>query len=931
MSSRWAAWVRRKRTVAIAKAAVIQRPDVDCAGRDGLAPSASFRHLFCAPQKMPLRSQSWLNISVGLLLCLVVVNGGVAFHNLQRLRHDADEVARTHVILEGLASSVATLTDAETGQRGFLITGDESYLAPYQASQAHSDEQLASLATAFSDSPRAAGKLTRLKQLIAEKFQELAATVALRKQGNFAMAQQIVLSDEGKRTMDRIRVLVEEMRQDERALLAERELANRRAYHTAVAGIVFSSLAGVAALAGLLILLHRHLKSLLESTAAEHRQRELLRATLISIGDGVIVTDVAGRVVLLNTVAERLTRWTQDQAVGVDLTQVFNIVNESSRQPVENPSLRALREGKIVGLANHTVLIARDGVEWPIDDSAAPITTERGAISGAVLVFREISQRKLHESTLLEHTAALQAANARMTELVADLRASEELFHSMADSIPQLAWMTRPDGHIYWYNKRWYEYTGATPEQMEGWGWQSVQDPQELPRVMENWQAALAAGEAWEDTFPLRRHDGAMRWHLSRAEPLRNANGEIVRWFGTNTDITEHLEMEQALREADHRKDEFLATLAHELRNPIAPISNALQVWPLVENDREEVEKLRAIMERQIEQMTRLVDDLLDVSRITRGKIRLRQQTVDLSTIISGAIEAVRPLIDSCGHQMELAVDDAPLIVHGDVARLTQAIGNLLHNAAKYTNRDGRIRVSAVREGREAVVRISDNGVGIPPHMLDRIFDLFQQVDQSIDRSHGGLGLGLTLVKRMVELHGGTIEARSAGEGQGSEFVMRLPLSKANLTGEVALQNGGNRGGLARHRVLVVDDVYASAKTLAMMLESINQEVIIANDGQKAIEQAVAERPDIVFLDIAMPGMNGYEVARQLRQHRTLGTTRLVALTGYGHEEDRRKAIEAGFHHHLTKPTSIDQLTELLKSLPGGERHYEDGTRADIR
>ncbi len=873
---------------------------------------------------MPLRSQSWLNFSIGLLLCLVVVNAGVAFHNLRRLRHDANQVARTHVILEGLASTVATITDAETGQRGFLITGDESYLAPYQASQAHSDEQLAELARALADNPQAADKLQQLAQLIDEKYQELAATVALRKQGDLALTRQIVLSDEGKRTMERIRALVREMRQDEQAPLAERELANGYAYRTAVAGVVFSALAGIAALVGLLLLLQRHLRALLSSNAALHGQREMLRATLISIGDGVIVTDVAGRVLLLNTVAEKLTGWTQEQAAGLNLDQVYKIVHERSREPIESPSLRALHEGKTVGPAKPTLLIAKDGAEWPIDDSAAPITSEQGTVSGTVLVFREISQRRQHESTLLEHTDALQTANARMTELVSELRASEELFHSMADSIPQLAWMCRPDGHIYWYNKRWYEYTGATPEQMEGWGWQSVHDPRELPRVMENWQAALAAGEAWEDTFPLRRHDGVMCWHLSRAEPLRNTNGDIVRWFGTNTDITERLEMENALREADHRKDEFLATLAHELRNPIAPISNALQVWPLVEDDREEVEKLRAIMERQIQQMTRLVDDLLDVSRITRGKIRLRQQTVDLNTIVSGAIEAVRPLIDSCGHQLELQIEEVPLMVHGDVARLTQAIGNLLNNAAKYTNREGRIRVSATGEAQQAVVRVSDNGVGIPPHMLDRIFELFQQVEQSLDRSHGGLGLGLTLVKRMVELHGGTIEARSAGEGQGSEFVIRLPRCKVGTTEDMAPQKGGKRDGLPRHRVLVVDDVHASAKTLAMMLESINQDVTIANDGRMAIEQAVADCPDIVFLDIAMPGMDGYEVARHLRELPALRGTRLVALTGYGHEEDRRKAIEAGFHHHLTKPTSIDQLTQLLHSLPDGEPQDEN-------
>ncbi len=513
----------------------------------------------------------------------------------------------------------------------------------------------------------------------------------------------------------------------------------------------------------------------MEFGGAMHQQRELLHATLTSIGDGVIVTDVQGRVTFLNTVAQRLTGWSQQQAAGNDLQSVFTIVSEETRQPAENPTLRALRDGKIVGLANHTLLIARDGTEWPIDDSAAPITGAGGEVSGSVLVFREITDRKRHDAALVEHAQALQAVNVRMNELLGELQASEEQFHTMADSIPQLAWMARPDGYIYWYNKRWYEYTGATPEQMEGWGWQSVHDPHELPRVLANFKSAFAAGTPWEDTFPLRRYDGAMRWHLSRAEPLLNVEGQIVRWFGTNTDITERLEMEQALREADHRKDEFLATLAHELRNPIAPISNALQVWPLVENDREEVEKLRAIMERQVQQMTRLIDDLLDVSRITRGKIQLRRQAVELATIIAGAVEAVRPLIDSCGHDLTSRQPGEPLWVDADVARLTQAVGNLLQNAAKYTNANGKIEAHVRRQDGEAIISIRDNGAGIPSEMLEQIFEMFRQVDQTLDRSHGGLGLGLTLVKRLVELHGGKVEAHSAGEGQGSEFTIRLP------------------------------------------------------------------------------------------------------------------------------------------------------------
>jgi PAS domain S-box-containing protein len=869
---------------------------------------------------MRLRSQSWLNLSIGLLLGFVVVNGAIAFHNLRQLHQDAALVAQSHVVSGALDSAVATLVDAETGQRGFLITGDPSYLGPYEAALRSAGELFIDLDKAGEITPNLHARLPEFHDLVAEKLRELAVTIEMRKAGDVAGAQRIVLGDEGKRTMDRIRAVVGQFQIEQRTLLAEREQTSARAYRTAVAGIVISSLAGIGALVGLLLLVRRLLRSITQSAADLHQQRELLKAALVSIGDGVIVTDIQGRVNFLNTVAETLTGWTQAEAAGRNLIEVFQIVNETTRETVDNPSLRALREGKVVDLANHTILISKNGVEWPIDDSAAPITTEQGQVSGSVLVFREISQRKVQQASLLQQTAALQSANVRMNELVAELKDSEELFHSMVDSIPQLAWMTRPDGHIYWYNRRWYEYTGCTPEQMEGWGWQSVQDPAELPRVLTNWKAALAAGHAWEDTFPLRRHDGEMRWHLSRAEPLRNDQGDIVRWFGTNTDITERLAMEQALREADHRKDEFLATLAHELRNPIAPISNALQVWPLVENDREEVEKLRAIMDRQIRQMTRLIDDLLDVSRITRGKIQLRCQPVDLSTIISGAIEAIRPMIDAHAHHLEVVGCGETVMVDGDVARLTQAIGNLLQNAAKYTPREGQIRMAIEREAGQAVVRIADNGVGIPPHMLQQIFEMFQQVDQTLDRAHGGLGLGLTLVKRLVELHGGVVEAHSAGEGQGSEFVVRLPLFDASRQVAPPTHALGKRSnGLPRHRVLVVDDVYASAKTLAMMLESINQDVAIAHDGPSAIEQVAANRPDIMFLDIAMPGMSGYDVAQHLRKQAELGGICLVALTGYGHEEDRRKAIEAGFHHHLTKPASMDQLAQLLHTLPGGD------------
>jgi CheY-like chemotaxis protein len=373
----------------------------------------------------------------------------------------------------------------------------------------------------------------------------------------------------------------------------------------------------------------------------------------------------------------------------------------------------------------------------------------------------------------------------------------------------------------------------------------------------------------------------------------------------------------QALQESSQRKDEFLAMLAHELRNPLAPLSNALQLWPLVENDRAQMEQLRQMMERQVLQMKRLVDDLLDVSRITRGKIELRRQQVELQTTIRGAVEAVQPALAASNHQLALDVPVDPIMVDADVARLTQVFGNILQNAAKYTGHGGKIRIAAQAQDGRAVVTISDNGPGIPPHMLTRIFDLFQQVDQTLERSHGGLGIGLTLVKQLVELHGGKVEARSPGPGQGSDFVVDLPTLVSDRQVDKQRSHDSRRPSrLPNLRILVVDDVQASAKTLTLMLQAIGQDVSMINDGRHALEWIRTHRPDVVFLDIGMPGMNGYDVARQIRSDSEYQNLFLVALTGYGQEEDRRLAVEAGFNHHLIKPTSIEALEQLLMTRP---------------
>jgi PAS domain S-box-containing protein len=527
------------------------------------------------------------------------------------------------------------------------------------------------------------------------------------------------------------------------------------------------------------------------------------------------------------------------------------------------------------------------------------------------------------ESELSKRTQSetLEAAERRYAGSVAPgseqsserLRESEEEFHLLADSIPQLAWMARADGHIYWYNRRWYDYTGTTLERMQGWGWQSVHDPQQLPKVVERWESCIATGEPFDMVFPLKGADGRSRWFLTRVVPLRGRDGHILQWFGTNTDITELREMEDALRDADRRKDEFLAMLAHELRNPLAPIRTAAQIIKLAGSPDSKIQLAREMIERQVGHLARLVDDLLDVSRITRGKIKLHNDLAELSAIVARGVEASKPLIDARRQHLTLHLPSQPMRVQGDATRLAQVVSNLLDNAAKYTDEGGRIELTLEAKDGKAVVSVRDNGMGISADLLPHVFDLFRQGDRSSDRSQGGLGIGLTLVKSLMELHGGTIDAHSAGPGKGSEFVVKMPLIAApELDLPAAADHDRKPRPAISRRVLVVDDNMDAALSLAMLFEGEGHYVCTTRDGASALEIARTFRPEIVLLDIGLPRMDGYEVAKRLREQPETRDTFLIALTGYGQEEDRRRTAQAGFNAHLTKPADPVVLLQLL-------------------
>lgn len=381
-------------------------------------------------------------------------------------------------------------------------------------------------------------------------------------------------------------------------------------------------------------------------------------------------------------------------------------------------------------------------------------------------------------------------------------------------------------------------------------------------------------------------------------------------------DFIENARLYRELREADRRKDEFLATLAHELRNPLAPISNSLHILRLSEELSPSAERIREIMERQVSHMVRLVDDLLEVSRITRGKIELRKEPVEIATVIRSAVEASRPLIDEAGHQLALTLPCEPVTVEVDPLRLAQVITNLLNNAAKYMDRGGQIWLSAHRREQELIVSVRDAGVGIAAEMLPRIFDMFAQSDRTLQRAKGGLGIGLTLARQLIQMHGGRIEARSEGLGTGSEFLVRLPCDDKSPIPEMPASSApeGNRALPAFH-ILVVDDARAAVYTLARLLEAMGQIVTTAHDAKTALEAVRHSRPDVVISDIGMPEMDGFELARRLRQVPDLDGTMLVALTGYGQADDRLRVKQAGFDHHLVKPVGFSALEELLQSV----------------
>jgi PAS domain S-box-containing protein len=876
------------------------------------------------------------------------------------------------------------------------------------------------------------------------------------------------------------------------------------------------------------------------------RQSEEQYRRLVGLMPAAVYTcDASGVITFYNEEAARL--WGRAPSTGITDERFcgsFRLwLPDGTLLPHDRtPMAVALREGR--EFRAQSVTIERpDGSRIHVLVNIDPIRDAQGRVVGAINAFHDT-------------TALMQTQHA--------LRQSEERFRELANNIDQLVWTCDELGSATWYSQRWYEYTGTTFDQMQGWGWQKVHHPDHVDRVVERIRRAFETEEPWEDAFPLRGKDGTYRWFLSRAQPIRDAEGNVIRWLGTNTDVTQQRQTQEALREseerfsqfmqnlpglawikdlegryvfanaaaqaafqvsgealygkkdqdiftadvasrfrtndrealanetgvqvietlpdaenrsrysivskfpipgpdgravlvggvaiditerkeaeaalkakeaeleliagttplmltrcsrdlryrfvnraaaalfgcspedivgrlvqdvlgepafavvrpfvervlrgepvefevelphtvagprwmhvnyaperdqegevqgwiasivditdrkraeaalrdADRRKDEFLALLAHELRNPLAPIRTGLEVLKIAQGDQETIDEVRDTMERQTRQLVTLVDDLLDVSRITCGKFELRKCRVLLADVVQSAVEASRPLMDEAHHRFELQLPHRPVFLEADPNRLAQVISNLLNNAAKYTPEGGEIRLSAQREEDHVVVSVTDTGIGIPEGERDRIFEMFAQVDRPQEKAYPGLGMGLTLVKSLVEMHSGSVEVLSKGGSQGSTFRVRLPILPERRIDD-AQHAPASQGQLAvrTHRVLIADDNSAAATMLSMVVRMLGHDVRTAADGEQAVDIAASFRPHVVLMDLGMPKMDGYEAARQIRRQPWGRRVTLIALTGWGQMEDKQRTSDCGFDHHLVKPAEPAELEQLL-------------------
>ena len=634
-----------------------------------------------------------------------------------------------------------------------------------------------------------------------------------------------------------------------------------------------------------------------EVTINESRNR--LAGMLGSITDAFMTFDKHWRYIFVNEPAETRLRMDRKQLLGANMWDVFP-------DAVDSEAYRQL----------HRAMSERISVEYEVfyppwqrwfADRAYPT-----AEGGLAVYSQDITARKQIEERLREAEGRMQLAMSIAEAGTWDFDLVTGTNHWSDSHFTLLGYEPTPDRLA----------THAM--------WRDALLAEDLPKVLAEWERAERERDVFRSEHRFRRADnGKILWANAAGRFFFDPAGKAVRFVGVFYDINDRKRNEEELRqlaadlrEADRRKDEFLATLAHELRNPLAPMRSSLEIMKRAKDNATLMEQARATMERQMSQMVRLIDDLLDLSRISRNKLELRKERVELASIIHHAVEACAPLAKNANHELTVALPAEPIFLSADPVRLAQVFGNLLTNACKYTPQGGRIWLTVERLGSEVMVSIKDTGLGIPPEMIAKVFEMFTQIDRAFDRSQGGLGIGLTLVKQIVELHGGTVAAYSEGDARGSEFVVRLPALVELPKPQPQREPVAEFTATTARRILVVDDNRDAAESLALLLTMSGHEVEIAYDGVDAVDKAARWQPGVILLDIGLPRMNGHDACRAIRQQPGGNDIVIISLTGWGQEEDRSRSREAGFDGHLVKPVDFAALMTILDTRSASEKAH---------
>ena len=828
-----------------------------------------------------LRATLLLVGSAALLIFMSVLSG----RSVVILSDRAEWVTRTERVRFELARVLQLAIDVETAGRGYALTSDGQFLEPYRDAAPSLKSAQATLQQLVIDNPHQRLSAERLQDIVRQQVDWTERNIDAVRLGYAEEARSRIVSGAGKRLMDAVRKAIAGMMTEEDRLLEIRRAEGVQARRSAIWAMWATGVLAV-------FLLCFVVWMTLRDRARVQRAEAELAITLRSIGDAVISTDATGTIRFMNAIAEQLTGWSAGEARGQPLERVFRILNEKTRATVESPVTKVQREGVIVGFANHTVLLTRGGGETVIEDSGAPMRDGNGDLCGVVLVFRDVSIQRSAELRLQE---------------------SEERFRAAVDAVQGVLWTNTPEGEMRGEQPGWGKLTGQRFEDYQGFGWAKAVHPGDAQATIDAWLEAVRERRLFVFEHRVCGHDHQWRNFSVRAIPLLDSSGAIRQWVGVHTDITEQRQAELALKEAGIRKDVFLATLSHELRSPLAPIRTSARLLESGKLGPQEAARTQAIISRQVRHMATLLDDLLDVSRITRGMLILKREPACLRAILEGAVEAARPSIDAKRHALLLEFPQQDMELDADAVRLTQVATNLLNNAAKYTDPEGRIVFGAQLETDALLLYVRDTGIGIAADKLNEVFEMFAQVHADAERSEGGLGIGLALVKGLVELHGGRVQVRSDGPERGSEFLVYLPRAMVKVLSDTTAEATRASMGISNpRRILLADDSEDGAVSLGMLLELSGHEVYLAHTGTDALSSCEKHRPQVCVLDIGMPGLNGYEVAQGIRREAWGKSMILIAVTGYGQDGDKAKAQAAGFDHHLTKPIDPDALEQII-------------------